>query len=59
MPKYDYKCDKCNSVTTVEKSMSAPHPTSCGCGGILTRLFAPIGVTFNGTGFYKTDNRKA
>ena len=59
MPKYDYNCKSCKTITTVDKSMSDPHPDTCGCGGILTRLFAPVGVVFNGTGFYKTDSRKA
>ena len=59
MPAYDYKCKDCNSIVTVVKSISAPHPENHdGCGGTLTRLFTSIGVTFNGNGFYKTDNRK-
>jgi predicted nucleic acid-binding Zn ribbon protein len=27
------------------------------CGGALRKVFSPVGVTFNGGGFYRTDSR--
>lgn len=55
MPKYDYKCDKCEEVIEIVKSMSDDHPTDCECGGHLSLVWnsAP-GITFKGSGFYKT-----
>lgn len=33
MPKYDFKCDNCDMVYEIEKSMHSPHPTKCAhCG---------------------------
>ncbi|MGB1101945.1 MAG: FmdB family zinc ribbon protein, partial [Pontimonas sp.] len=28
-----------------------------GCGGTLRKLFSAVGVTFQGSGFYRTDSR--
>ena len=54
MPKYDYKCEKCEGTFEVVKSMVDPHPTECECGGKLSQVFSPTPVTFKGSGFYKT-----
>lgn len=38
--------------------MSDAALTECpSCGGALRKLYAPVGVTFNGSGFYRTDSR--
>lgn len=60
MPAYDYRCAKCGETFEVWQSMSedplTKHP---GCGGKVARVFAPVGVAFKGSGFYKTDSRAA
>jgi len=57
MPAYDYRCAKCGETFEVWQSMSedplTKHP---GCGGKVARVFAPVGVAFKGSGFYKTDS---
>ena len=60
MPAYDYKCSECNLDFTKVRGMSEYDPGyNCEtCNVPLTRVYSSIGVTFNGSGFYKTDNRK-
>lgn len=57
MPAYDYRCAKCGETFEIWQSMSddplTKHP---GCGGKVTKVFAPVGVAFKGSGFYKTDS---
>lgn len=45
MPRYDYKCSKCDVVFEVEKSMSASAPSKCpACGKKeVERVFLPDG----------------
>lgn len=55
MPKYDYTCKGCNDEFELEKKITEPHPETCEkCGGDVVRIYAPVGVTFKGPGFYKT-----
>jgi putative FmdB family regulatory protein len=60
VPTYGYRCPQCSLEFEVWQRMSdepiAPCPT-CGASG--RRLFFPAGIVFKGSGFYKTDNRKA
>lgn len=60
MPAYDYVCNSCNKEYTKIRSMSDSDPGySCEiCNTSLNRVYYSVGVTFNGSGFYKTDNRK-
>lgn len=60
MPAYDYICLECNLEYTKVRGMSEDDPGyACDtCNVPLTRVYSSIGVTFNGSGFYKTDNRK-
>lgn len=57
MPTYDYRCDKCGETFEVWQSMAddplRKHP---GCGGRVARVFAPVGIAFKGSGFYKNDH---
>jgi putative FmdB family regulatory protein len=59
MPAYDYRCDACDEIFEVTRSISdddlAPCPT---CGGKTRRVFSPGGVVFKGSGFHNTDYRK-
>ena len=60
MPSYEYDCMSCVIRYTKIRSMSgADAGYKCEtCNNNLVRVYSNIGVTFNGSGFYKTDNRK-
>jgi putative FmdB family regulatory protein len=58
MPTYEYACTQCGQHLEVVQSMSDAPLTTCGaCGGRLRKVFAPIGIVFKGSGFYRTDSR--
>jgi putative FmdB family regulatory protein len=58
MPTYEYRCGECGQHVEVVQSFADPPLTECGsCGGPLRKVFAPVGIVFKGSGFYKTDNR--
>ena len=58
MPTYEYACVDCGKHIEVVQSMSDPPLTVCAaCGGRLRKVFAPIGIVFKGSGFYRTDSR--
>jgi putative FmdB family regulatory protein len=57
MPKYDYKCNTCSSQIEFERGFGEDREPSC-CGDTMTRVWGSIGVIFNGSGFYSTDNKK-
>ena len=61
MPVYQYRCTDCNKLTEEVRGITenAPDLFCKSCNLPLKRLYSSIGVTFNGSGFYKTDNRKA
>ncbi len=60
MPTYSYRCLACNHAFDVQQSISDASLTSCpACAGELRKLYAPVGVTFNGSGFYRTDSRSS
>lgn len=62
MPTYVYKFVETGETIEVQQSFTddalteAVHPTS-GETMAVKKVFTPIGVTFKGGGFYKTDNR--
>ena len=60
MPAYEYDCMPCAERYIKIRSMSELYPGYyCDkCSKPLVRVYSSIGVTFNGSGFYKTDNRK-
>ena len=58
MPTYEYKCRDCGERIEVWQSFSAEPLRECEqCGGELGKVFGNIGITFKGSGFYKTDSR--
>jgi putative FmdB family regulatory protein len=60
VPTYSYRCTACGNAFDIQQSMSDASLTECpACGGALRKVFSPIGVTFNGSGFYRTDSRKS
>jgi len=59
MPKYEYACKSCGEHIEVVQSFSDAQLTECpSCGGPLRKVFAAPGISFKGSGFYRTDNRK-
>jgi putative FmdB family regulatory protein len=58
MPVYAYKCRDCGTPLEVHQEFSDAPLTECPvCGGALRKQYGSIGVTFNGSGFYRTDSR--
>ena len=58
MPTYEYACKKCGDHLEVVQSFRDDPLTKCPkCKGELRKVFGNIGVTFKGSGFYKTDSR--
>lgn len=58
MPTYAYACKQCDHRFETVQSFSDPTLTVCPeCGGPLRKEYGSIGVTFNGSGFYRTDSR--
>ena len=58
MPTYEYACRDCGSHLEVVQSFSDDPLTECPhCAGQLKKVFGSIGITFKGSGFYKTDSR--
>ncbi|ROQ38640.1 putative FmdB family regulatory protein [Frondihabitans sp. PhB188] len=58
MPTYSYRCTECGNAFDIQQSFSDDSLTECPvCGGKLRKIFSAVGVTFNGSGFYRTDSR--
>ena len=60
MPTYQYTCTECGEPVEAVQKFSDPPLTVCeACGGKLRKVFSPVGIVFKGSGFYRTDSRKA
>jgi putative FmdB family regulatory protein len=59
MPTYTYRCSTCELVFEATQSIKDDALTTCNCGKAqpVQKVFTPVGVTFKGSGFYKTDAR--
>ncbi|HEY8080442.1 MAG TPA: FmdB family zinc ribbon protein [Acidimicrobiales bacterium] len=58
MPTYEYRCEACaNTFDIVQGFADSPLTTCDVCGGALRKVYAPVGIVFKGSGFYKTDSR--
>jgi putative FmdB family regulatory protein len=58
VPTYAYRCTECGNAFDVQQSFTDDSLTECpACSGKLRKLFSAVGVTFNGSGFYRTDSR--
>lgn len=58
MPTYEYVCKSCGRSFEVFQSFTEEALSTCDvCGGELKKVFGNIGITFKGSGFYKTDSR--
>lgn len=60
MPTYEYLCKSCGERLEVQQSFTDASLTECPrCSGALRKVFGNVGITFKGSGFYKTDSRKS
>jgi putative FmdB family regulatory protein len=58
MPTYSYRCTECSTAFDIQQAFTDDSLTECPtCQGRLRKVFSSIGVTFNGSGFYRTDSR--
>lgn len=62
MVKYEYMCRQCGDIEETEFPMGTAPSTIGEClrcdSTVMHRLFSPVAVSFKGSGFYRTDNRK-
>jgi putative FmdB family regulatory protein len=58
VPTYSYRCTECDNAFDIVQSFTDDTLSVCPvCQGKLRKVFSPVGVTFNGSGFYRTDSR--
>jgi putative FmdB family regulatory protein len=58
VPTYEYRCKDCGTELEVVQSFTDDALTTCEtCGGSLRKVFGNVGISFKGSGFYKTDSR--
>jgi putative FmdB family regulatory protein len=58
VPTYSYKCADCGEAFDIQQAFTDDALTVCpNCGGRLRKVFGSVGVTFKGSGFYRTDSR--
>jgi putative FmdB family regulatory protein len=60
MPIYEYACTACGERTEARQSFTDPPLETCPiCGGVLRKLYSPVGIVFKGSGFYSTDGKSS
>jgi len=61
MPTYEYRCKSCAHQFDIVQSFTDDALTECpSCHeASLKKVFGNVGITFKGSGFYKTDSRSA
>jgi putative FmdB family regulatory protein len=60
MPTYQYACTACGHAFEQYQTFSEDALTVCPeCEGKLRKVFSAAAVTFNGSGFYRTDSRSS
>jgi len=60
VPVYEYRCKECGYEFDKHQSFAEARLTdcpSCESKGALRKVFGNVGVTFKGSGFYRTDSR--
>jgi putative FmdB family regulatory protein len=59
VPTYQYTCRECGEQVEVVQKFTDDALTVCpACGGVLRKVFSPVGIVFKGSGFYRNDSRK-
>jgi putative FmdB family regulatory protein len=56
-PRYDYKCEACGAHEVIAHGFHDEGSHDCfdeKCKGTMVKVYSPVGVIFNGPGFYKT-----
>ena len=60
MPTYAYRCRDCGHAFDAVQSFTDDALTQCPeCDGVLRKQYGSVGVSFKGSGFYRTDSRSA
>lgn len=60
MPTYTYACSQCDHRFEAVQSIHDAALTECvECKGPVRRVISAVGVTFKGSGFYRTDSRSS
>jgi putative FmdB family regulatory protein len=60
MPTYSYRCSECGTAFDIQQTFADASLTECPtCGGLLRKVFSPVGISFSGSGFYRNDSRAA
>jgi putative FmdB family regulatory protein len=60
VPIYQYSCTECGHFLEAAQKFTDDALTVCPeCDGRLRKVFNAVGVVFKGSGFYRTDSRKA
>ena len=61
MPTYEYRCKSCEHRFDIVQAFSDDALTECpACHEpTLKKVFGNVGISFKGSGFYKTDSRSA
>jgi putative FmdB family regulatory protein len=60
VPTYSYRCTECDTAFDIQQAFTDDALTECPtCSGRLRKVYNSIGVTFNGSGFYRTDSRSS
>jgi putative FmdB family regulatory protein len=62
VPVYEYRCKECGYEFDKHQSFAEARLTdcpSCEAKGALRKVFGNVGVTFKGSGFYRTDSRSS
>jgi putative FmdB family regulatory protein len=58
VPTYSYRCRDCGIEFDIQQDFTDESLTTCPeCEGALRKLFSAVGVTFQGSGFYRNDSR--
>ncbi len=58
MPTYQYRCKACDHDLEVVQAFTDDPLTTCPeCSGQLKKVYGAVGISFKGSGFYKTDSR--
>jgi putative FmdB family regulatory protein len=59
VPTYEYRCKACGNELEAVQSFTDDALTTCpACGAEeLRKVFGAVGISFKGSGFYKTDSR--